>query len=354
MASYLAEKDRLSGEYADVFARVESYAMLENINADKQEEMLSNLVDLLYTAQVENKPAARIVGADVEKFCKEYFEEQIGWKGRLRETPALFYRLAWVVLLISLLELFFSESSEGFLTRRADVSYVFFGVILGAVFICITMFIARVLLFKWKRVHVTLLSVLLLVVDVVIIFVGTMLLPMEEDCFSIPLAPAVVITAAYAIVYKAMQLTCRYRKTGSVRNPLKDSSVRSVYRDSLDVEMQKGFAKNFQKKNDKLRKKGKEELTRAQFCVNMRKAYRRANLAFKISYSVIWMALVVNVAISNCASGIELWNTVLFAAIEAIVLILLYRFFHYSNKAFERIDQFEATEPQMEDEKNAE
>ncbi len=351
MASYIVEKDRLSGEYADVFSRVESYAMLENINADKQEEMLSNLVDSLYTAQTENKPAARIVGADVEKFCKEYFQEQIGWKGRLREIPALFYRLAWVVLVISLLELFFSESSDGFLARRADVSYVFFGIILGAVFICITIFIARVLLFKWKRVHSTLQSVLLLVVDFVIIFVGTMFLPIE-DYLSIPLAPAVIIAAVYVIVYKAVQFTCRYRKTGSVRNPLKDSSVSSVYRDTLDMEMQKGFAKNFQKKNEKLRKKGKEELTRVQFCHNMRKAYRRANLALKISYPVIWIAVAAYVAISNYIEGVELWDTVLFAVIEAVALLLLYLVFHYSHKAFERIDQFEAAELRMEDERN--
>lgn len=74
MASYLIEKDKLKGEYNKVFDRVEGYTIIRDIDEDTKEEMLMNLVDMLYSAQLDEKPVEKIVGKDIDQFCKEYFQ----------------------------------------------------------------------------------------------------------------------------------------------------------------------------------------------------------------------------------------------------------------------------------------
>lgn len=75
MESYLVEKKNLKNEYKECFERVESYALLENVDEKNLEEMMMNLVDVLYTAQRKGKPLEKIVGKDMEAFCKSYFSE---------------------------------------------------------------------------------------------------------------------------------------------------------------------------------------------------------------------------------------------------------------------------------------
>ena len=78
-------KEDLEGAYKDAYERVELYALTTNMGEAVKDEMLMNLLDSLLNAQKKGKPVEKIVGKDIEQFCKDYFQEY-GIKERLKES----------------------------------------------------------------------------------------------------------------------------------------------------------------------------------------------------------------------------------------------------------------------------
>lgn len=111
--SYIWLKDQLKGEYLATFDKAELYASVRNIDSQTDEEMMMNLLDLLLTAQKEEKPVEKIIGSDIETFCHSYFEDY-GLKNRLQKLPKKIYHLMQSVFVLELIELFFSMDDKDF------------------------------------------------------------------------------------------------------------------------------------------------------------------------------------------------------------------------------------------------
>ena len=99
-------KEDQEGAYKDAFERVEIYAMATNMSEAVIDEMLMNLLDSLLNAQKKGKPVEKIVGNDIEQFCKDYFQEY-GMKERLLESAKSNYRFAWCVFIFEMLDISF-------------------------------------------------------------------------------------------------------------------------------------------------------------------------------------------------------------------------------------------------------
>lgn len=242
MESYLVEKEKLKKEYRECFERVEAYAFLKNIDEKTQEEMMMNLVDVLYTAQRKGKPLEKIVGKDIEAFCKNYFSEYHSVIQWIKGFPKWIYRSSCLLLFFCLFEIgvLWEEKDFHLLTATTDVSGYMGGIILGLIFALLSNYIGQHLIFRVKRVNATAVSVISVVVLLVCMIPAAVLF--ADKVVAVPLLPITILCVVYCSGYKIMELRTRHRKFGTLKKP---------------VELQK----NFEKKNQKLRKRGKAELT---------------------------------------------------------------------------------------------
>lgn len=71
--SYVFYADRLTGEYKDAFAGVETYALSISIDEETQNEKLDELLDMFLSAQEAGTPLEKIIGNNMDRFCKNYF-----------------------------------------------------------------------------------------------------------------------------------------------------------------------------------------------------------------------------------------------------------------------------------------
>lgn len=101
--SYMLYTDKLEGEYKDVFQQVEAYVTAERIDEDTQEEYMGQLLDAFLAAQQEGKPVEKLVGKDVERFCKSFCED-FTWKSKLLAVVDTWKNFAWVIFIMSALE----------------------------------------------------------------------------------------------------------------------------------------------------------------------------------------------------------------------------------------------------------
>ncbi|MCD8119107.1 MAG: DUF1048 domain-containing protein [Lachnospiraceae bacterium] len=338
MASYLIEKDLLTGEYRQVFERVESYAMLEGVGQNAQDEMLANLLDLLYTAQTEGKPATKITGPDVERFCRDYFAEQTGLDGWSRDMPTGFYRLAWVMLVFCLIDIWTMEDGTTFWTAQTEIAGLLAGLIAGALVSFASMGFSRRFLFQLKRISAAVLSWVILGISVAVVVLIVLLTDRFGWTFELPLAALTLICAGYVVIYKAVQLGLRYRKTGSFKKDTSGESFLQLINDSVDQEMPKALSQKYRKECEKRSRKGEENRTYGEFLEAERRTRHRMNRVLLILYTVIWGVETVFIGVTNAQEGIPLWDTLIFAAVCGAILALVYRIFYCSKKGFRRLD----------------
>lgn len=147
---YYFYKDQLRGAYLEAFDKAELYSEVENVDGDVHEEMLMNLLDLLLTAQKEEKPVEKIIGPDLEQFCQSYFSNYT-WRSRILTLPKRIYRLMWGIFVLELLFLPFWDAGETLLTATTDLSGYVLGFIGGSVIFLLLNEAIRPFIFQLKK-----------------------------------------------------------------------------------------------------------------------------------------------------------------------------------------------------------
>ncbi len=151
--SYLLYKDKLKGEYKEAFDKVELYMDSGNYDDFSIEDRLSTFLDMLLSAQEKNKPVEKIVGKDIQKFCKMFCSD-MGAKSRVLKIMDIIKRIAIIELIFAVLELFLVDlpTNESFMDAMTMGMasgylvcvgvYVIFGLFMDV--------LIRSLLFKYK------------------------------------------------------------------------------------------------------------------------------------------------------------------------------------------------------------
>lgn len=67
--------ETLHTTYKKAFEDVSMYAIAHYLSGEKYEEAMLNLYDVLFQAQADGQPVEKIIGKDVEEFCKYYFAD---------------------------------------------------------------------------------------------------------------------------------------------------------------------------------------------------------------------------------------------------------------------------------------
>lgn len=323
--SYVLLKDKLEGEYKQAFDKVEIYSIVRNIDSKTDEEMMMNLLDMMLTAQKEGKPVEKIVGKDIETFCKEYFQNY-DWKNRLQEIPKKIYGMMWGIFVFCLIGLFVKMDEEGFhlLTATMDVAAYFVGLIVGFLMILLNCLV-RPFLFRWKRLSSVMYSWLVIIAFLVLIAGGVFLLRDRE--LNVYLFPLALLSGAYVFFYILIRAIWRYQRYGSVRQPKEpfEQSMGEWMIERVEKQIPLELVKRYEKKNRRLTRQGKEPVTPEDYTEKLRK---ESIATLKLNKGIIIAVVVLCVGVgafegihSDAINGMILGSILLLCEIPVIMFL---------------------------------
>lgn len=220
--NYVQYKGKLNEIYRPVFERVETYVATQNIDMRTRQERMSDLLDIFLNAQSEGKPVHKLVGNDIDRFCKNFCSD-FTVKNRI---AFIIDSLKYVIWTPALMVIFNIGSWIATEEAKAD-NYNFFhcmswGNILTYLIIFISMVsvilitnvIMRNIMFKMKRLSYNALLIVYLA-EAVIMFTSFMGFRLFEISLSIPTWIIVLVLIIYYVLY---YLLCgRYNRRSKVK-----------------------------------------------------------------------------------------------------------------------------------------
>lgn len=321
-------KEQLKSEYREVFEAVWVYGNMKNVSAEMLTDRLTELYDILLTAQTEGRDVKRIVGSNTERFCKDIYGDYTV-ADKLRQLPDRIYGFAWVIFVLELLTLI-AESGSGEKTVCNILPYLF-GIGIGVIFELICRFVILPIMFKNKRISPNAWSNAA-VISFIVIFIGILIF--EENIsteLNVPTLPLVIGSGAYIASFFAARSIWRYRHFGTIRNErkllLKDSHYKELSTAQLEGIVLKGWKKQYEKQSAKGKVKAEGYLEKLKKSEHINDIVDRG---FDIFIAAIYIAAVIGTAADN-EEGIT--DVLLFALICGVITFGIWRFF---SKAFKQ------------------
>ncbi len=273
--SYIFYKEKLNAEYKSVFEQVEMYVSLQTIDETTSEERLGDLLDIFLSAQDAGKPVQKIVGSNLEQFCKAFCSD-FGVKNRVFLILDWLKSTAWLLAVISIIDilwLFLDAADTGNFDIRHSISslnlsmYFTAAILSGALFIT-TNLVFQHLMFKTKRVSMNVLKTVTWM-EAGISFVGILLIVnfSNINLFDVPTWIAALVSCLYLILY--------YLLFGK-RIKRRKIKLSDLVQDDVQKEFDSMMNKRFEKAKMKSLKKGKGELTFEEFLTSEEKSCDRA------------------------------------------------------------------------------
>lgn len=289
---YILLEDKLRGEYREAFSQVEYYGSTKWVDADVSAEMLMELLDQMLEAQNAGRPVTDIVGNDIQEFCRNFYSEY-KLTDRFESFCKMLYRFAWILFGLTFLGFFFPEDAEG-ATFQSDIAPIITGGICGAVVAPILFWLILKILECFMKVNDSVRNAVSCIV-LIVTFVFAIALSSHYDIY-IPSVVAFVISVLYIIGYLAVRAIFNYRRYGCIRAPKQEEiGFWDTLNGELDEEMIFEWQKQFNKKNERLQKKGKPLMTEEMFLAKLDKQYdpKRAPLVNALTFSGATLIAIV-------------------------------------------------------------
>ena len=270
--SYVWHKDNLKNEYKEIFERIELYGQTGTMDPLTYEERMMDLVDMFATAQERGMPVQKIVGTDVEEFCKEYFGEYT-WKDRLKKLPKQMLPLAWLLFVFAVFDILLfatnTENSSSFWTWKTDAGGWLFGYAWGILVSVIIGVLLRPFVFKSKWLSPNIWAIVTLVTVFGGIFCLADLMPVVE----LPVWIEVFVSGGYLLLYYVVRGFLNYRNHGSIKSQEVVSKISfwGKVDEGIIQDLPKIHKKKFEKKNQKLAKENKPLITEEEYMEAFRK-----------------------------------------------------------------------------------
>lgn len=320
--SYVLLEDQLKGEYKGVFERVEIYSNMVILDEDTREDKMMNLLDLMLTVQEKGEPVEKVVGRDVEEFCKFYFGDYSWWQ-KLLTIPIAVHRMAWFILVVCIAELlleweelFSGRSLASLIQIKTDISGVVWGWI-GGILVCMVLnVVLKPFIFRWKRLTFWKYFGILLATAVVVILVGMALLGDRE--VKVSLFGTVVVCAVYIACYLLVKLLLRYYRHHSLRRQREEyeTSFSQDVWENVRCTLPEEMVKRYNKINRRREKRGREGISEEAF---MEKLAREERICLRL-YLVVPIVIVV----FGVGAGIpEIVNHGIISGLEFLALLLV-------------------------------
>jgi DNA-binding ferritin-like protein (Dps family) len=265
--SYAFYTDKLKGEYLETFKQIEFYCSTIIMDDDLREERLNELLDMFITAQESGKSVKKIIGNDIQWFCKEFCSD-IDTKSRIVSFFDKIKIIAIYAFILSSLEMLCLImdivngaklsiwSSEGF-----NIGGYIFAFAVITIIDLIFNLIIRYIMRKRKRIPTKLQRRIYYIISFLVYFIVVFLIGFNIFEIKIPVLAILIISTLYLIVYYIFN---RYR--------IKKHKTQKIhFWDMVANEMQndknkyKSLIKHYKRINKRRIKKGKECMTHEEF-----------------------------------------------------------------------------------------
>lgn len=318
-------KEQLKGEYRQVFSEVLVYGSMKNISADMLTDRLTELYDILLTAQTEGRDVRRITGSDRERFCRDFFGDFTPLE-RLRELPGRFYSFAWVIFVMELLP--FTADAGSNEKAVSNILPYLFGIGLGVVFELMCSLVILPLMFRNRKISPETWNNIA-IVGFAAMFFGMLI---SQDSISaqlnVPSLPLVICSGAYIAIFFTVRSVWRYKHFGTIRNERKLMLKDSYYKNLSSVRLELIVMNGWKKQYERLSSRGK---VTAEGYLDKLKSSEHINdivdRGFDLFVAVIYLASVIGTAAAS--EGIT--DILVFALISGVISYFIWRFF---SKAF--------------------
>ena len=315
---------QLKGEYRDVFESAQVYAALKNIEEAFSHDKMLELFDLLITAQSDQKPVNKLVGSDINKFCKDFFSDYTIVE-RLKFLPVSLYRVMWFVFILELIELFsFDNPINECFSLKADMSGYGVGVLVAAAVYLITDAVLIPIYNRKAKVKTGVWYGVLLGVIFALIAASSAL--SGKVTLMLPVWPFLLGSGIYIVVYIIARAIWRYKNYGTIRNSRKALKQDSYYRNLEDRDLEKIILEAWHKQFVRRQKKGKS--TAEGYLDELKNAEVIEDKLLRYGTPLVYAALCVFAVVQVASEGSGFWDTLLFAALISVVSFFVYRWIY--------------------------
>ncbi len=329
MLDTLSMAERLSGEYRTVFEKADMYSSMDVAKIENRDEKIMDLYDVLMEAENEGKPVEKIIGEDVETFCREFFGGEK--KAKLSDIPKRIYDILKWVFLCAMLDVLLLDDAGSVAMGQINILPFICGIISGGIISIIYKYWLTPMIFKNKRLKPLTHSVLILGVFIVCVVASIILLQDME--LGVNHLSIVVITGAYCVIYLVARSVWRYKKYGRIvgidreEKRMQKEFNREVFLKSLEQPVAQSLEKRFIRMNKRKKKHGKREITQQEFATKVR---REGVVGWRLLRGFM-VVVVVTPAVFEMLHN-SLLEGLILGTVLAVVEGLIYVFFYKAMK----------------------
>ena len=337
----IAMAKRLEGPYKEVFEKASMYSLGEK---DAPYDKMMELFDMLMEAQEEGKPVDKIVGDDIEAFCKKIFHGRRRYLDDINAFQWL-HRIAWVCLAFTIWDFWdfyqTKASNVSLWSMNLEVSYIFIGVMAG--FVSSLIFAACVkyglepLIFKKKKMKPVVYNTVVLLLGIITFGFFIYCAYQLDTEFYVNGTWMLVILTGYIAVYLIVRSAWCYHKYGTILNHNKklkkeEQKELDAFNREISAEIEKNdtaeiMAKQFKKLQEKYERKGKGIYTQEMFAEKIRKDENfLVNPVERWTFCMLLGGAIWIYPIIHTVNNHGLWAGLVFAAILIVGGILSMRF----------------------------
>ena len=341
MLDTIAMAAQLDGEYKTVFEKADMYGMLENGGDESViDDKMMNLFDLLMQAQTDKMPVSKVIGEDIEEFCKSYFKEEKEKKFKWLGVLKFIYDFAWWGVIAGILEVIIpEEGSYGFIPEVDIIPFIAGGLV-GAVLLLLVMALKKTVL-KSKKLKPIIFYFLILFI-VVISFVAAVIISFNIGIeLKIKAGLLLFISALYVIVYLSVRSVWRYQDHGTITKYSKEETSRRKEEKKEKEAFNKDIAKQnvaqtakdmksrYQRFSRRHEKKYGKPMTLQQYKEKLTKELKSFD-KYEIGY-IVMDALFVLVPTIRIIIKDGITDGLIYGLVMVVVFFFVYRFQKWTN-----------------------
>lgn len=311
----------LTGAYNEAFSTAVQYAMTKGYTKEKINESMSDLYDILLTAQEDGRPVEKVIGKDISYFCKNYFGKY-SVSDFLKSTAAFLFRSFIVIAIMEFITAVAYDSGFlGYMGEKTEISSYIVILLIAAVVNAISFFVVAPLTAKKKA-----LGDWANIALVIAIFFAIFMIPTESMPVKISVNAGVFFAfiIAYILAYFVIRSVIRFRKYGTISDIYKKAFRQSWKNTCVDMPMQKGVLEGWQWRYNRLLKKGK--VTEETFLEKLKKE-QKINVAADKVTTVFMVVLVVPFAVDILRDSEALWAGLIGVAVFCLMEFIAYSIF---------------------------
>ncbi len=323
--SYIETKNTLRGEYLEVFEQIESYCTTKLMTEQELDDRMTYLLDIFAEAQANNVPVRSVTGDDIKQFCGDFLSD-CSWRSLFGYIAQVLKRISWVTVFLLgitvVCELISGNinAADVLMNNSKAASWLAVGVTAGVLMQLAAGLIIRSFIFKAKKYR----SIYSKMVNGTIWTAGiaaVIVFSFSELTLPVSDAAVLVLSVLYLAGYYVVRGILN-QKNGHRFFYDGSQKQRTTFGQQVVTSMVGEFRRDYDKKNERLARKGKPLMSQEDYLAKTVKDTKAAKISTIVSFGLIaagYISSIISVAADSAPA-----DTLFYAATMVIVLVILY------------------------------